>query len=128
MKMTSATSYALHALAYLARYHEPVASHVVADQCHLPERFLLKILKQLVAGGIVASSKGPFGGYMLCKRPVEITLLEVIESVDGPILPRVAFVQSDRSRLSRRCNSLCQELAQNTRTKLYRTRLSELVE
>ena len=129
MKMTSAATYALQALTFLAdtQGEPPVASHVIAGQCSLPEPFLLKILKSLVTARLVTSSKGPFGGYVLARRPVNITLLEIIEAVDGPITPHVPFRISDHSRLHRRCKSLCEELVQNTRSKLLRIRLSELV-
>src|SRR6516162_1844795 len=87
MKLTRASSYALHAVAYMAdqENNEPVASHVIAKARKIPERFLLKVLKPLVSARVLSSIKGPNGGYRLAKSANEITLLEVLEAVDGPI-------------------------------------------
>jgi Rrf2 family protein len=51
----------------------------------MPERFLLQVLRGLVTHGILRSARGVDGGYMLKRSPAEISLLEVIEAVDGPI-------------------------------------------
>jgi Rrf2 family protein len=51
----------------------------------MPERFLLQILRVLVNHGILRSTRGVEGGYALVKSPDEISLLEVIEAIDGPL-------------------------------------------
>lgn len=87
MKLTRASTYALQAAAYMAHMPpgKPVASHVIANDRGIPERFLLKVLKPLVTGDIFISIKGPNGGYRLKKPAKEITVLEIVEIVDGPI-------------------------------------------
>jgi len=85
MKLTRASSYALHAVAYMAlqKTDKPVASHHIAQARGIPERFLLKVLKPLVSARVLMSVKGPNGGYRLARPPSEITLLEVVEAIDG---------------------------------------------
>jgi Rrf2 family protein len=51
----------------------------------MPERFLLQILRNLVAHGILSSARGVDGGYMLGRSAAEISLLEIIEAIDGPL-------------------------------------------
>lgn len=51
----------------------------------MPERFLLQILRNLVTHGILHSARGVDGGYRLERRPEEISLLEIVEAVDGPL-------------------------------------------
>jgi Rrf2 family protein len=89
MKLTLASVYALHAVAYMAeqKHDRPIASHIIAEQQGVPERFLLKVLKPLVTAEppVLMSIKGPNGGYRLARPASEITLLEIIEAVDGPI-------------------------------------------
>src|SRR5258708_958355 len=63
----------------------PVASHTIAREHGIPERFLLKVLNPLVSAGILSSLKGPHGGYRLARTASDITLLEVIEAVEGTI-------------------------------------------
>ena len=64
MKLTCASSYALHAVAYMAQQKtdRPVASHKIAQERGIPERFLLKVLKPLVSARVLTSIKGPNGG------------------------------------------------------------------
>ena len=90
MKLTLASRYALHALVPLAkgRQHQPVACHVVATAEGIPDQFLLKILNRLVRVGILLSAKGPHGGFQLARAPETISVLEVIEAVDGPLRGR----------------------------------------
>lgn len=52
----------------------------------MPERFLLQILRNLVTHGILQSTRGVDGGYRLERSPEEISLLEVIEAIDGPLV------------------------------------------
>jgi Rrf2 family protein len=51
----------------------------------MPERFLLQILRVLVTHGILKSTRGVEGGYSLSRSPEAISLLEVIEAIDGPL-------------------------------------------
>src|SRR5258708_30345235 len=97
MILTRASSYALHALANMARQKPgtPVASHTIAREHGIPERFLLKVLNPLVSAGILSSLKGPHGGYRLARTPSDITLLEVIEAVEGPIRREAPPPESD---------------------------------
>lgn len=51
----------------------------------MPERFLLQILRNLVTHGILRSTRGVDGGYALTRPPEEISLLDVIEAIEGPM-------------------------------------------
>src|SRR5262249_36809966 len=75
MKLNATSCYALRALIYLAgvKDNRPVASHVVAQACGAPERFLLKILSPLVGARVLYSLKGPNGGYRLVRPAKGIT-------------------------------------------------------
>jgi Rrf2 family iron-sulfur cluster assembly transcriptional regulator len=55
----------------------------LTDQAGLPREFLAKIFRQLVEGGVLASAKGPGGGFSLARPPHEISLLNVVEIIDG---------------------------------------------
>jgi Rrf2 family protein len=90
LRPTLASTYALQAVICLASFQKeqgnvPLASHRIAREWHIPERFLLKVLKPLVAAGVLESLKGPSGGYRLARPPREITLRDIIEAVDGPL-------------------------------------------
>jgi len=55
----------------------------LTEQANLPREFLAKIFRQLVEGGVLTSAKGPGGGFALARPPHEISLLNVIDIVDG---------------------------------------------
>ena len=55
----------------------------LTEQANLPREFLAKIFRQLVEGGVLTSAKGPGGGFALARPAHEISLLNVIEIVDG---------------------------------------------
>lgn len=87
MKFNKTVQYAIVSLQYMAQQGKttPLASHIIAGAVNVPERFLLKILKPLVNNQILRSTKGPNGGYSLVKDVSKVTLLEIVESLDGPL-------------------------------------------
>ena len=85
MRITSESDYALRIVTALARQSEVVDAKTLSDETSVTLRFTLKILHKLVTDGIVASYKGVKGGYLLKQPPQEITLLKIIELIDGPI-------------------------------------------
>jgi|SRR5947209_16489464 len=129
MKLTRASSYALHALAYLAAQKniQPVPSHLVARAQGIPERFLLKVLKPLVSIRALISVKGPNGGYRLARPANRISLLEVIEAVDGPIRGQEPLSREDGAGpLSRRLEAICKSAADEVRRRLQKVSLADL--
>jgi Rrf2 family protein len=120
----------LHAVTHLAAQKQPdqpVASHLVAQARGIPERFLLKVLKPLVSARLLHSLKGPNGGYCLAKPASEISLLEVIEAVDGPIRGQVPLADDDSpAPLDRRLETICSQAADLVRAQLQKVRMSDL--
>ena len=129
MKLTRASSYALHAVAFMAQQKtdKPVASHNIAQARGIPERFLLKVLKPLVSAQILLSIKGPNGGYRLARGANEITMLEVVEAVDGPIRGNAPMGHDNPdSHLNKRLDQICNTSAETLRKQLGKVKLSEL--
>jgi len=87
MKLSQSVAYAVHAVLRLAENGEaaPVSCKKLAERGNMPERFLLQILRDLAKQGILLSTRGGGGGFMLDRRPDEVSLLEVIEAVEGPM-------------------------------------------
>ena len=130
MKMTRASSYALHAVAYMAlqKSDKPVASHHIAQARGIPERFLLKVLKPLVSARVLLSVKGPNGGYRLARQPNEITMLEILEAVDGPIRGQAPFSDEESDgHLNHKLENICKQTADQVRKQLDKVRISDLV-
>ncbi len=85
MKLTRTVAYALQATLQIANLHpgNPVPCSRLAAEGQMPERFLLQVLRCLVNHGILRSTRGVDGGYSLQKPPEDVTLLEIIEAVEG---------------------------------------------
>src|SRR5205809_1102823 len=129
MKLTRASSYALHAVAYMAaqKNNKPVASHHIAKARGIPERFLLKVLKPLVSARVLHSVKGPNGGYRLARPATDISMLEIVEAVDGPIRGQAPFSQGEgETPLDRRLETICNQTADQLRKRLQKVRITDL--
>lgn len=90
------TKYAIKALVTLARGYadqKPMRISTIAESNNIPRKFLEAIMVSLRNEGIVTSSMGPTGGYILSRHPEEILLSNVIRSTGGPIalLPCVSL-------------------------------------
>ncbi len=87
MQITRQADYAMRAMLYLAREGKGkrVATSDVADAQHIPPSFLAKIVSQLSVAGLLHTSRGMRGGISLARDPSQITLLDVVEAIDGPI-------------------------------------------
>lgn len=86
MHITSETDYAIRIVDRLARNGVRTGANTISEQTSVTLRFSLKILRKLVASGIVRSFKGAQGGYELAKKPDEITVGEIIGAIEGKYL------------------------------------------
>lgn len=87
MWFNQATDYAFRAVLHLAKGPEGqiMTAQSIAEEEKIPMRFLLKIMRALTQEGIVKSYRGNGGGYTLFKKPEDITLLDVVTAIEGPI-------------------------------------------
>ena len=87
MQITRQADYAVRAVLYLANLgtNERAATSTVAEEQRIPPSFLAKIISQLSIAGLLHTSRGARGGVTLAREPQDISLLEVIEAIDGPI-------------------------------------------
>jgi Rrf2 family protein len=87
MKLTRTVAYAVRATLQLSQHPSDsvVSSGKLASEGNMPERFLLQILRHLVNHGILRSERGVDGGYALRRPPEQISMLDVIEAIEGPM-------------------------------------------
>ena len=89
MQITRQADYALRAVLYLARRYEKTTERAptsqIAEDQEIPPSFLAKIISQLSIAGLINTSRGARGGVKLARSPEEISLLDVVEAIDGPI-------------------------------------------
>jgi Rrf2 family transcriptional regulator, cysteine metabolism repressor len=87
ISITSKSPYALAALVELCRHgdHGPVPIGELARRREIPVQFLEQLFATLRRGGLLASQRGVKGGYSFARPPAEITVLELVELLDGPV-------------------------------------------
>lgn len=88
MQITRQADYAVRAVLYLAQKGDDkrASTSQIAQEQQIPPSFLAKIVSQLSVAGLLQTSRGARGGVSLARSPELISLLEVVEAIDGPIL------------------------------------------
>lgn len=89
MRLTARSEYGLLALIDLGcRYGDgPVSAREVAERQGIPLKFLEQLLAALRKAGLVSALRGARGGFVLAREPREISVLEVVEALEGPLAP-----------------------------------------
>jgi Rrf2 family protein len=103
LKLTKKADYGLIALRHLAVVNQSASAKDIADTYGLPLPLLAKILQKLARNGLLTAVHGTNGGYKLARDPREISALEVIRTIDGPIILTSCFTQ-DGCFQSGRCS------------------------
>jgi len=105
MQITRQADYATRAILYLARTGrgERISTSQVAKEQRIPPSFLAKIISQLSVAGLLHTSRGAHGGISLARNPDEITLLEVVEAIDGPIQLNMCVEQKGECVFEENC-------------------------
>jgi Rrf2 family protein len=88
MQITRQADYAVRAILYLAQLNPGTRASTaqIAREQRIPLTFLAKIVSQLSAAGIVRATRGAHGGVTLAHDADDITLLDIVEAIDGPIM------------------------------------------
>jgi Rrf2 family transcriptional regulator, iron-sulfur cluster assembly transcription factor len=86
MIFSNPTEYAIRGLSELAIRGEekPVMLDELVQGTDLPRDFLAKVFQKLVRGGVLKSAKGRGGGFRLARAAHEVTLIQIVEAIDGP--------------------------------------------
>ena len=83
---TRRTDYAIRALIHLTNAPgSPVAANAIGEAMDIPTGFLQQVLRELLVAGLVTSRPGPSGGYALARPAGEITVLQIVEAMEGPL-------------------------------------------
>ena len=93
MKLTKKADYGLIALRHLAVQRNTASAKDIADAYGIPLPLLSKVLQKLTKSGLLISEQGTNGGYRLSRDPHEISALEVIRTIDGPIILTQCFTE-----------------------------------
>jgi len=128
MKFSTKAEYGLKAIVNLAQcFPKQKTIKEIATEEEISQKYLERLLGNLRDGGVVESSKGKLGGYMLSKNPKRIPVGEVIEILDGEIAPMRCVGKFCAAE--HRCPSsiVWNTLGQQIKKTLYNIKLSDLI-
>jgi len=127
MKLSRTSTYAIQAMVHVAQQDGSIViGHKAAAELKVPEGFLLRILVALSRNRLLNSIKGPNGGYHLARPAKDITLLDIMEAADGPV---VSSSQNGTlaGPLGKKLDKIFSEATQHQRTTFQKVKLSQLV-
>jgi len=130
MRISRSTGYALVAVGYIAQNCKdaPVLAQRVAGEYNIPLEYLLKILQQLVKANVLRSKRGPRGGFSLGRPTEKITLLHIIEAVEGPMVSHLRLAeQTNGAPFSVRMEKICDNAAKQSRTVFENGNLAKIL-
>src|SRR3990170_683367 len=105
MQITREGDYGIRSVLYLARQPLNKISFVneISEDYHIPRSFLAKILQKLVKAKIVRSYRGVKGGFSLAKQAKDISLMEVLEAIEGKLSVNICLTDKKKCGFSKRC-------------------------
>ncbi len=104
--ITRKTDYAIRCVLYLAESQSDIVMMSdIAEEREIPRSFLAKILQQLAKAGIVKSTRGIKGGFSLAKKPADVSMLDVVEAMEGPVAMNICAVEKGRCSLKSICSA-----------------------
>ncbi len=86
MRLTVENDYGFRLVEYLLNANRVVPASELSEELEIPLRFTLKILRKLNLAGLTVAKRGANGGYMMARPGVAVSLYEVIEATQGPIV------------------------------------------
>lgn len=131
MYITREADYAVRCILLLSREAGRVISaNEISKSMSIPKNFLAKILQRLSKKGILKSTQGIAGGFELAKPPEEISLLEVIEAIQGPSAINVCAIDNKNCSLSSTCvvHPIWVKLRRDIEEKLREENFAELID
>ena len=130
MNVSMSTGYGLLAVGYLARHRDQkiILSQTIAKEYDIPWEYLLKIMQPLVRIGVLRSKRGPRGGFSLAKPITQITMLEIIEAVDGPLSGQLHLDEhAPRDKFGIKAEKVYQKAVDQAKAVFKKTKFSDLI-
>ena len=133
MRLGRASAYGLFALIYVSQQGDdaPVQVQQIAESTGLPIEYLRKILQRLGRARMIRSERGRRGGFRLSKDVKKITLLDVVEAIEGPV-DDAAFLEDSLLKCvsgvtGRKMRAWRKDSSKKLRDLLQRTKLTDLM-
>ena len=128
MQITRQADYGIRAVRYLARQgaDQLVSTSTVAREMKIPPSFLAKIVSQLSIAGLLRTSRGAHGGVSLARKAKDISVLDVVEAIDGPIQLDGCGGRTDKRKDESLIHPIWEEVQHSLVSRLRATRFDVL--
>ncbi len=130
MKISTSVMYALASAGYIAKNYKdsPVRAASISKEYSISIVYLQKVLQQLVRANILISKKGPRGGFTLARDPKDITMLQIIEAVDGPTMRYLNMAeQTQNEKFALKMEEICNKATEKAIQIYDKAKLSAMV-
>ncbi len=131
MKLSTKSRYGTRAMAEIAKRYqsEPIKRKEITETQFIPDSYLENILVSLKESGLIRTIRGARGGYQLSRSPGEITILQIVESLEGPLRPVPCVDPAYVCKLQSSCvtQSIWEEMYQSMRKVLKQYTLEDLI-
>ena len=131
MKLNRSTGYGLLAVAYIAQNKDQglILSQDVSKKYNISLEYLLKIMQQLVRARILQSKRGPRGGFTMARPATKITMLDVVEAVEGPMINYLNLAEQARGvKFAAKAEQVYEKAIAQARGIFEKTKLADLLE
>lgn len=130
MRISRSAEYALIAVGYIAGNHKDgaILATRISNEYGISVEYLLKILQQLVRADVLRSKRGPHGGFFLARPAEHITLLQLVEAVDGPLTGDLSLSElTGGAPFSLKMEAVCKKAVEDVRAVLGSASLSSFI-
>ena len=130
MKLNRSTGYGLLAVAYIAQNKDQglILSQDVSKKYNISLEYLLKIMQQLVRARILQSKRGPRGGFSMARPATKITMLDVVEAVEGTFDISLGFEEcAPRDKFAAKTERAYAKAVAQYKVELKKVKLSDLI-
>ena len=130
MRISRSTGYGLLAVGYIAKNagRNIILSQTISKEYNIPLEYLLKILQQLVRANVLRSKRGPRGGFSMARPTKKITMLEIIEAVDGPLTSQLDMTEhAGKEKFAARAEQSYEKALAAAKVVFTKTKLADLL-
>jgi Rrf2 family protein len=129
MNLTKSVTYGMIAMGYIAKQPEGcwVPAEEISKEFDIPDTVLAKVMQQYVRAGVLQAKRGPQGGFSLTQPAKEISLLEIIEAVEGSLKNSYGIAEQAKQKIAVNMQEICNKAADQGRAILKKAKLSDMV-
>jgi len=130
MRISRSVGYGLLAVGYIGQEKDKsiILSNAISEKYKIPVEYLLKIMQSLVRANVLRSKRGPRGGFSLARPLAKITMLDVIEAVDGPMNVSLGLSENaPRDKFAQKTEAAYDKVIAGTRAAYAKVKMSDLV-